>query len=249
MAKTSRILLILTMVVGLLWSSNLVYAHGEQAVTTFFTLIGGDGDAVSHNNNLFKQKSNGEKLGDFCTLKFVYSVSGDYTNETAKNRADVAKKAISENLGLYDKYAIAAFSHGGQSLFFMTDTPCTEIFLLEATTRIPGICNDPESIGENWSKKIVEFASQGRNVHIYASGDNENISKGSRRTIEYIESYAQSGSVIDGFFVQKVCEGEYVVCDSTYGEICGNIFTQVVGGRHGNTCIAAAPDIIATIKR
>lgn len=248
MAKIGRILIVLAIIVGLLVSPNMVQAHADT-VTSYFVLIGGDGDAVSHKNNLFAQRLDGETLGTYCTTQFVRSISGDYTNETAQKQARVAEKEINSNLPNYDRFAIAAFSHGGQSLYFMTDTPCTDIFLLEATTRIPGVCNDADTIGVKWAERVILFASQGRHVHVYASGDNENISRGSRKVIQNIELYSTTENYRSesGMMILKISEGEYAVCDSN-GVPRGLISTKIVGGTHGNTCVASFSDILETMK-
>ena len=217
--------------------------YADIGVLTSFTEVGGDGDQPLNSNSLFVQIVDDRRLADMCVFNFIPSVSGDYSNSTAINQALEAERYT--KLG-YGKTCVAAYSHGGQSIYFMDMTVVDELFLIDATSKIQKVCDNPDTVGTTWADWIIAVAANGTNVHIYATNDSRDISTGSRNAISNIERYASNNSyrAMKGVVLQKVGEGSYVV--SCNGKV-GTIECVFLGGTHEQACVNAARYIFPVV--
>ena len=239
MAKEIRIILALVLTVLLTIVSTVTPALAEMQEINF-VLIGGDGDSPSNWNNLFQQSINGHLLSDYCTTKFIESVSGDYSNDTAKQQGRIAEHYLSDSY--YN--CLAGFSHGGQSVFFMNLEKVNEIFLFDACAKIQQKCNDPKTCGDVWAKWAISAAAKGINLHIYATNGENDISVASQNTIYNIKNYGKTFS-IDGITLEKYSDNIYFLYKD--GEYCSYIEVKNVGGIHGEACIKSAKYVFSIV--
>ena len=184
-------------------------------------------------------------ISDFCTTEFVYSIWEDDSNEAAEGQGKIAQDAINKADG-YSRYELAAFSHGGQSVYFMDNTHCNDIFILDATTTIRGYSKDTGVVSSIWSEKIINLAAEGTNIYVFASSCDYRISINCRATINKIDSYARKTANLYGTVIRKIGENEYEVT-SIDGTV-GYIYTYVLGGMHGDICIRSAPYIMEVLS-
>lgn len=243
MAKKPMYFMALVMIVVLVTSFTITPVLAEQQEQLTFVLIGGDNDSPGNFNNLFEQTSvDGIYLNDLCTTKFVESVSGDYSNSTAQKQAMIAEKYLS-NANEYG--FLAAYSHGGQSAYFMNMNNVNEVFLFDACSKIQGICNDPNSCGDIWSKWATSLAATGITVHIYATDGERDISKASTNAVNLIQRYSINGYPEKGIEVVETGDCLYQVYVDHVP--AGTIEAVNVGGDHGYACINSAKYVFTAV--
>lgn len=242
-AKSNRILFTMVLVVMLCISAITVPAQAATDGGVNFVLIGGDGDSLKSDNNLFRQKVGHYTMDYFCKrLEFVRSIKGDYTIETAKQQGRIAENYLASFEGFN---CVGGFSHGGESLFYLDMSNVDEIFLFDACTKIPKVCNTPETCGVSWSEWAIRLAASGINVHVYASNDGStDISLATRNVIKNLDDYSNDPyySSTTGYAIVKLDDGLYQVCSGA--SIGGTIEAVNVGGYHGKTCVNAIRNVL-----
>ena len=245
-AKSNRILFTMVLVVMLCISAITVPAQAAVGKGVNFVLIGGDGDSLRNPNNLFLQKVGNYSVESLCErLEFVRSIKGDYSIKTAMQQGNIAEGYLA-NLKGYN--CVGGFSHGGESLFYLDMSNVNEVFLFDACTKIPKVCNTPETCGRSWSEWAINQAANGINVHIYASNDGStDIAFASRNTINNLDSYSNDPSYLssNGYAIIKLGEGLYQVCSEV--SLGGTIEAVNVGGYHGKTCVNAIKNVLMSL--
>ncbi len=244
MAKKFMEFMALVMTVVLVTTFTVTPALALPREQITFVLIGGDGDSPGNFNNLFSQTSMGDHLDDLCTTRFVESISGDYSNSTAQQQARLAERYLSNATGYR---FLAAYSHGGQSAYFVNLENVNEIFLLDACAKIQGICNNPATCGDVWSKWVISAAASGVTVHIFATDGKRDISRASVNAVNLIYRYSNSGYHKKGISIINVGNGNYQVLVN--GMSAGNIEAVCIGGDHGQACINSANYVFDAIHR
>lgn len=242
-AKSNRILFTMVLVMVLCITAIAVPAQAARDKSMNFVLIGGDGDSLRNPNNLFLQKVGDYSIESFCEkLEFVRSVKGDYSIKTAMQQGNIAENYLA-NLDGYN--CVGGFSHGGESLFYLDMSNVDEVFLFDACTKIPKVCNNPETCGQSWSEWAINQAANGINVHIYASNDGStDIAFASRNAIKNLDNYSNDPCYLsaNGYAIVKLEEGLYqVISEASIG---GTIEAINVGGFHGKTCVNAIRNVL-----
>lgn len=240
MAKNVQRFLALAVIAILVITITIMPASARQRYN--FILIGGDGDNPRNDNNLYRQSVNGYLVSDLCDTTFVNSVSGDYSNETAQKQALIAERALSTDA----INIVAAYSHGGQSLYFMNLSKVSDVFLFDACAKIRGVCNNPDTCSETWFQWIVNLAKRGVNVHLFATDGKRDISRASAYTVNSIYEFSKN-SRSKKLRIEFLGKGVFQVFVN--GEASGIIEAVNVGQDHGAACINAAPFLIDYLFR
>lgn len=191
--------------------------------------IGGDADYEECANNIPRNiLLHHEDLQDKAEAFFVRAANKDYSNATAQKQLKFAEKNISPD-GIN---VLIAYSHGGQSAFFMDMIAdrITDVFLMDACVHIGGKTKDDKTKGTVWAQWIIDTAKLGVNVHLFASIGKHNEPSGSKYAISALEERAAED---DSLVVLE--EGRYQVLDDG-GNPVAEIETGLLEGNHKTIC-------------
>ena len=219
---------VLALILALAFTCLCAAAAAEPG-KLYLVFIGGDGDVAGTPNDVFKAAlAAHEDLQDKAETFLVRSVKSDYTNATAIRQGKLAEECLSPD-GIN---VVAAYSHGGQSLYFMNLDNVTDVFLLDGCVSIGGKCTgkDYESKGRVWSQWIVDTARKGINVHHYAPIGKHNEATASKNAMSKLEKMAEEDETL-----VALGDGQYRVLDEA-GNAVALIDTGLWEGEHKNIC-------------
>ena len=210
-------------------------AEGKKMNLIF---IGGDADTEDGANNTFRNLLlHHEDLQGSAENFFVKSTMRDYSNKTAQKHTEEAEAFLSpEALNV-----VCGYSHGGQSVFFMSMDLVRDVWLFDACVSIGGKCSNPKANGKVWAEWIVETAKKGVNLHVFASRGKHNEPSGAKNAIKNLEKVPETDpSVISPE------EGIYIVRDESGKEIA-RIETAVLEGTHKDICVTTEDRVAESV--
>ena len=210
------------------------FAAAAETDKLTLVMIGGDGDHEDSPNNVFRNilDRHGE-FGDQAEAFFVRSKKNDYSNKTAQKWT----KMMQEDLSPDGINIVAAFSHGGQSVYFLDTATVRDLFLFDACVSIGGKCQGPVPCGQFWSQWIVDTAKTGVHLHLYASAGKKDEPSGSKYAVEGIAQIAQEDPA-----VEDLGDGCYRILDEDGSEV-SLVETFIREGTHRDICPSAEPDV------
>lgn len=197
----------------------------------YLVFIGGDGDVEGSPNDVFSHiVAKHEELRDRAETFLVRSFKNDYSNATAIKQAKLAENCLSPD-GIN---AVAAYSHGGQSVYFMNLEGVTDVFLLDACVSIGGKCSgkDYEAKGRVWAEWVLETARKGIRVHCYVTVGKHNEPSGDKIMLQKLQAAAEEDPALEA-----LDGGVYRVLDEDGSEIA-QIETALLDGTHKDICVA-----------
>ena len=219
---------LVTLVILVLACACLASASAEPG-KLYLHYIGGDADYEECANNIPRNiLLHHEDLQDRAEAFFVRSANKDYSNAKAQKVLQASEKNISPD-GIN---VVVAYSHGGQSAFFMDVEAdrITEVFLLDACVHIGGKTRNNEAKGTVWAQWIVDTAKKGVNVHVYASIGNRDEPTGSKYAIADLAEMAEQDKSLEA-----AGEGWYLVLGGD-GDPVASIETGLWEGTHKTIC-------------
>ena len=191
--------------------------------------IGGDADYEECPNNVARNiLLHQEDLRDHVEGFFVRAVNKDYSNATARKVLEAAEKNLSPD-GIN---VVIAYSHGGQSAFFMDVEAdrIAEIYLLDACVSVQGKGSDNAAKGRFWAEWVVDTAKKGVNVHLFASIGKHNEPSGAKNAIANLEKAAEKDDAL-----VSLGDGRYQALDEN-GDPAALIETGLLEGNHKTIC-------------
>lgn len=201
---------------------------GPGKLTLIF--IAGDGDVEDSPNNVFRNiLLSHADLRDRAEAFMVRSVKNDYSNATAVRQTKLAEANLSPD-GIN---IVAAYSHGGQSLYFMNLDSVSELFLFDACVSIGGKCSgkDYEGKGRVWTEWLLEKARQGINIHFFVSVGKHDEPSGDKVVLRKLEEAAEEDPSLEA-----LGGGQYRVLDEN-GNPAALIVTALLEGTHKDICV------------
>ena len=191
--------------------------------------IGGDADYEECANNIPRNiLLHHEDLQNRAEAFFVRSANKDYSNSKALKVLELAEKNISPD-GIN---VVIAYSHGGQSAFFMDVEAdrVTDVFLLDACVHIGGKTRNDQAKGTVWAQWAFDTAKKGVNVHLFASIGKHDEPSGSKYAVADLAEMAEQDE-----FLEAAGEGWYLVLDEN-GDPVASIETGLLEGTHKTIC-------------
>ena len=218
----------MTLVILILACACLASASAEPG-KLYLHYIGGDADYEECANNIPRNiLLHHEDLQDRAEAFFVRSANKDYSNSKAQKVLQASEKNISPD-GIN---VVVAYSHGGQSAFFMDVEAdrVSEVFLLDACVHIGGKTRNDQAKGTVWAQWIVDTAKKGVNVHVFASIGKHDEPSGSKYAIANLGEMAEQDRLLEA-----AGEGLYLVLDAN-GNTVSSIETGLWEGTHKTIC-------------
>ena len=218
----------MTLVIMILACACLASAAAEPG-KLYLHYIGGDADYEECANNIPRNiLLHHEDLQDRAEAFFVRSANKDYSNSKAQKVLQASEKNISPD-GIN---VVVAYSHGGQSAFFMDVEAdrVSEVFLLDACVHIGGKTRNDQAKGTVWAQWIVDTAKKGVNVHVFASIGKHDEPSGSKYAIANLGEMAEQDRLLEA-----AGEGLYLVLDAN-GNTVSSIETGLWEGTHKTIC-------------
>lgn len=210
------------------------FAAAAETDKLTLVMIGGDGDHEDSPNNVFRSiLARHEEFSGRAESFFVRSKRNDYSNKTAQKWTKMMQDALSPD-GIN---IVAAFSHGGQSVYFLDLETVRDLFLFDACVSIGGKCMGPVPCGKFWSRWIVDTAKTGVRFHLYASIGKHDEPSGAKYAIAGIAQIAQEDPALE-----DLGDGRYRVLDEDGNEV-SLVETFLLEGNHRNICPSAEPDV------
>jgi len=231
--KRSVLAIILVLVLACAW---LVPASADPG-KLYLVFLAGDGDVEDSPNFVFRNILMAhEDLQDRAEAFLVRSYKNDYSNGTAIKQAQLGESSLPPD-GIN---VVAAYSHGGQSLYFMNLDNVTDVYLLDACVSIGGKCSgkDYQAKGRVWTEWILETARRGIRVHFYVSVGKHNEPSGDKIVLKILETMIEENDET----LAALGDGQYQVLDEN-GEPVGLIDTALLEGTHKDICIITADRI------
>lgn len=206
----------------------------------YLVYIGGDGDVEGSPNDVFRNiLIHHEELQDRAESFLVRSYKNDYSNATATKQAELAESYLSPD-GIN---AVAGYSHGGQSVYFMNLDSVTDVFLLDACVSIGGKCSgkDYQAKGRVWTEWIIETARKGINVHCFVTIGKHDEPSGDKVMLEKLAAAAEEDECLEA-----LGDGQYRLLDEN-GEQIAMIETALLEGTHKDICVTTEERIAERI--
>ena len=223
-----------TAILALLLALACLAAATAETEKLTLVMIGGDGDHEDSPNNVFRSiLARHEEFSGRAEAFFFRSKRNDYSNKTAMQWTKMMQDALSPD-GIN---IVAAFSHGGQSVYFLDTETVRDLFLFDACVSIGGKGQGPVPSGKNWSRWIVDRAKTGVRFHLYASIGKHDEPSGAKYAIAGIAQIAQEDPALE-----DLGDGQYRVLDEAGNEV-SLIETFLLEGNHRNICPSAEPDV------
>ena len=219
---------------------SAAFAEGEMLNLIF---IGGDADREEGANNICRNLlEHHEDLREQVETFFVRSTMNDYTNTTAMKHAEEVKDHLSPDR----TNIVCAYSHGGQTAFFLETELVRDLYIFDACVAVQGKGDGADAKGRYWAEWFIETAKKGVNLHIFASKGKHDEYTGTKNAIKNLAQYPETDDC-----VVSTGEGLYRILDRSGNEIA-RIETAVLDGTHKDICIRIedrlAEDIYAMLK-
>ncbi len=220
---------VLAAVLILVLSCACLTAAPAEPGKLYLHYIGGDADFEECPNNVGRNiRLHHEELQDRVENFYSRSVNKDYSNATARKVLEAAEKKLSPD-GIN---VVIAYSHGGQSVYFMdvvTDR-ITDVYLLDACVSVQGKGSDNVAKGRFWAEWVVDTAKKGVNVHLFASIGKHNEPSGAKNAIANLEKAAEKDDTLI-----PLGDGQYQALDEN-GNPAALIETGLLEGNHKTIC-------------
>ena len=191
--------------------------------------IGGDADYPECHNNIPRNiLLHHEELQDRMEGSYVRSVNRDYSNATALKVLKMSEKNLSPD----GTNVVIAYSHGGQSAYFMDMVAdrITDVYLIDACVGIGGKCSDDRSKGIVWAQWFVDTARLGVNVHVFTLIGKPGKPTGAKNALANLEKAAEEDDTL-----VALGDGWYQVLDEN-GNTVAKIETGLMEGTHKTIC-------------
>ena len=215
-------------------------AEGQKLNLIF---IGGDACWEEGPNNICRNLLlHHEDLQERAEAFFVRSTMKNYSNSKAKEHAEEAKAFLSPDR----MNIVCAYSHGGQTAFFMETELVRDLYLFDACVAVQGKGDGIDAKGRYWAEWFIETAKKGVNLHVFASKGKRDTPTGTKNAIKNLALYPENDDR-----VTSPEEGQYVILDESGKEIA-RIETDILEGTHKDICIRIedrlAGDVYALLK-
>ena len=233
-----RSVVILALVLALVCACLTASAEPGKLSLVF---MGGDGDVEESPNNVFRNiLRHHRELQDRAETFLIRSYKNDYSNGTAIKQARLAEEKFSPD-GIN---MVAAFSHGGQSVYFMNLDSVTDVFLFDACVSIGGKCTGTnyEAKGRVWTEWVLETARKGINVHFFVSIGKHNEPSGDKIVLKKLAAAAEEDKTLEALE-----NGWYRVLNKKGKEIA-RIETALLEGTHKDICIITEDRVLARLN-
>ena len=214
-------------------------------------LCGGDNDHLEKPNNLFVQQVHGSSIREqLYRAEFIPSAFRDYSNESARERAEIGMRAAEgfrrDGCG---RIAVAAYSHGGMTAFYMDYADIDCLIMLDAVVYIRGLGNDEQIIAA-WLERLLEIGGQKTDILFFFSHDPMNgASFNANELVELLRKRMQDPEFRGPHGETIEEEGEdCCLIRNPDGEAAGRLLLIGTDGRHGQLCVDAAERIAALIE-
>ena len=200
-------------------------AEGKKLNMIF---IGGDACWEEGPNNICRNLLlHHEDLQESAEAFFVRSTMKNYTNKVAQEHAKEAKRFLSPDR----VNIVCAYSHGGQTAFFMETELVRDLYMFDACVAVQGKGDGIDAKGRYWAEWFIETAKKGVNLHVFASRGKRDAPSGTKNAIRDLAQYPEKDDR-----VVSTEDGQYTILDGNGKEIA-RIETAILEGTHKDICV------------